>query len=93
MQGGPERVVLDSVCGRAFVVTERGIYYTNAEEGLNLVTLRPFDPKTGKSHQLGRSDRRLATIRGMTVSPDGSTILVSANERWGADLMMVENFR
>ena len=74
-------------------MTKQGIYYANGTSGLEMVTVKLFNPDTGKSQEVGRSDRRLASVRGLTVSPDGSTILVAANERWGSDLMMVENFK
>ena len=53
-------------------------------------TLRFLDFATGRSHEL-------ATVhhlgRGLTVSPDGRTILYTVRKPPSADLMLIENFR
>jgi hypothetical protein len=49
------------------------------------------DPVTGKGRLLGTLDG--AECNGLSVSPDGKTILFTKAVSWGADLMMIENFR
>ena len=92
LRGGPERQVVDSVCLRSFVVSERGIYYISNPGNPDIV-VQLLDPATGKSMVLWKGDRRLYLHQGLSVSPDGKTILISAATNAGADLMLVEGFR
>jgi len=100
--GGEERRVFDSVSRMQYVVRDEGIYYfspaggsTNATLPWGTVidrgdTLRFLDFATGRS-------RELATVhhlgRGLTVSPDGKTILYTVRKPPNTDLMLIENFR
>ncbi len=99
---GEERQVVDSVTRSQYVVKEDGIYYftpVGGSGGMALPggtviergdTLRFLDFATGRS-------RELATVhhlgRGLTVSPDGKTILYGVWKPTSADLMVIENFR
>jgi hypothetical protein len=49
VQGGAECMVLDPVCGRAFTVTRRGIYYIDGPSRAGMITVRLFDPAIGVS--------------------------------------------
>jgi hypothetical protein len=57
---------------------------------------------TGRDRLLGKLEpksatpqarQRLNVVYGLTVSPDGKTILYTKLENLGSDLMMIENFR
>ena len=51
-----------------------------------------LDPVTGRDRLLGKLDQA-SSENGLTVSPDGKTILYVKVENQGSDLMMIENFR
>ena len=91
MAGGQERQVLESVFLLSFVIAKNGIYHVVERGSQRSFQIRLLDPATGK-------DRLLHTVelwpwQGLTVSPDGKTILYSAVATDNEDLMMVENFR
>jgi hypothetical protein len=92
LAGGPEKIVVEPVCYRNFAVTLRGIYYISGSTEDPRSTVRLLDPATGKSTVLGESNGRYLG-QGLTVSPDGKTILLSASTQTGADLYLVDNFR
>ena len=93
LDGGPERQVIESVCWRGFVVTDRGIYHLSGNPNAREYAVQLLDPATGRSTLVGRIEGRLYLNLGLAVSPDGKTILFSASTQAGADLMLVENFR
>jgi eukaryotic-like serine/threonine-protein kinase len=85
--GGPERQLVE--CVSDFVVGSGGIYYS----GCQGVPETPFflrDPATGRERLLGKPG---SPAGGLTVSPDGKTILFTRSVGEGTDLMMIENFR
>lgn len=49
-----------------------------------------LDAATGRDRLLGRVE---SPDEGLTVSPDGKTILYTRRVREGSDLMMIEDFR
>jgi hypothetical protein len=91
-QGGPEKTVADTVCFRAFAVTPQGLYYVSGSAQDPEFTVRFLDPRTGESTVLGESKGRYLG-QGLTVSPNGKTILLSASTQTGADLYLVDDFR
>lgn len=50
----------------------------------------PAGPATARDRFLGRLEN---WARGITVSPDGKTILYSKEMAAGSDLVLIENFR
>ena len=90
--GGPERKIVDSACGRGFAVTEHGLYYTDGTEKDGVLKVYVYDPATGTTHVVDRTDQKLYGFYTLTVSPNG-TILVTASAQTGADLFLVENFQ
>ncbi len=50
-----------------------------------------LDPAIGEDRLLGTLEQ--VALLGLTVSPDGKTILYSKLENQGSELMMIENFR
>ena len=81
----------DSVVYRAFTVTRDGIYFIRPGQKDRPNELRLLDPSTLTSRVLSLLDRSRG--EGLTVSPDGKTILYSRWKESNADLMLVENFR
>ncbi|MGD0670033.1 MAG: protein kinase [Bryobacteraceae bacterium] len=87
--GGQPVKVLDGVIQRAFTVLEKGIYYINQPAGD--ARLQFYDFGTGRSTIVARNLGDVGL--GLTVSPDGHTILFSRMISPVGDLMLVENFR
>jgi Tol biopolymer transport system component len=92
LAGGPERRVLECVPGRGFAVGPGGVYHLGCGADPRGVPLYLLDPATGQDRLLGKLEQALP-ISGLTVSPDGKTILYVKLENKGSDLMMIENFR
>jgi hypothetical protein len=91
VNGGPERKVLDNTgrC-RDFAVFEDGIYYCGRSERFKIPLLfHQFS--SGTSRLISTLEERL--FSGLTVSPDRKTILYTRSATYGADLMLIENFR
>ncbi len=93
ISGGPERQVVDSVCGRGFAVTRSGIFYTSGPDRDGRVAVRLLDPATGGSREVARADGPFYGYVHLAVSPDMRTILLAASRTTQADLYLVENFR
>ena len=89
--GGEERQVLDSVRARAFTVTERGVYFISRLDADGRAILRFFDSSTGRNTLIANIGK--ATGLGLSLSPDGRTILYTQVDREGSDLMLVPDFR
>jgi Tol biopolymer transport system component len=90
LAGGAEWKVLDSVCGRSFVVVEDGIYHIAGPDDHGAHSLQFFDFATAKSRVVTRIDSSPSI--GLTVSPDRKTILFTATKPINYDLMLVDNF-
>jgi Tol biopolymer transport system component len=91
--GGAEGQVVDCVRDWSFAVGSGGVYHLgcSANPRAGPAPLYVLDPATGRDRLLGTLD---AAGGGMTVSPDGKTILYSKRlAAGGSDLMMIENFR
>ena len=87
LSGGPERLI--GPCVYRFGVAPAGPYTQQCSDGSE-VPLVVLDPATGRDRLLGKLDRAAG---GVTVSPDGRTILYTRAVGEGTDLMMIENFR
>jgi serine/threonine protein kinase len=93
--GGMEKPVLESIALRvgSFIVVKNGIYYvcqTGARRSGPL-EFRFLEFSTAKSRVLVRFNAESG--QGLTVSPDGKTMLYTVNAGGNRDLMQVENFR
>jgi serine/threonine protein kinase len=87
--GGQPMKVLDGVIQRAFTVLEKGIYYIDQPAGD--ARLQFYDFGARRSTTVARN---LGDVgQGLTVSPDGRTILYLRIDSPVNDLMLVENFR
>jgi serine/threonine protein kinase len=87
--GGPEREV--AKCVASFAVGPAGLYSLECPDAPPQASLFVRDPATGQGRLLGKLER--AVPAGLTVSPDGKTILFAKLSAEGSDLMMIENFR
>lgn len=97
LNGAAGQEVVPSVCMRSFTVTERGVYYIGgvAAPGVSAqqYDIKLWDPGTRVSTTVMTSKRDLFLGQGLTVSPNGKTIFMSASTHTGADLYLVEGFR
>jgi len=90
LDGGPERQVLDCVTNWGWAVGPAGVYHLGCEADPRAVPLSLLDPATGRDRLLGTLERGDG---GITVSPDGKTVLYVKSIGEGSDLMLIENFR
>ena len=90
----PERVA-DRVRGRSFTVTQRGVYFMRREaEGDDLsYSICFLDLSTRAETVVATLPAGVRPWVGLTVSPDGRTLLYDRWDQSGSDLMPVENFR
>ena len=89
--GGEENLVVSEVGGRAFEVVEEGMYFI-AEHGPDgLHSIRFFDFATQETTVVLAGVERPSS--GLTVSPDGKSILYAKADAFNNDIMLVENFR
>ena len=87
--GGQPVKVLEGVVQLDFTVFDRGIYYI--DQPADEARLQFYSLATGRSTTVARN---LGDIgQGLTVSPDGRTILYPRMDSPVNDLMLVENFR
>jgi Tol biopolymer transport system component len=89
LAGGPERRILECVPLKGFAVGPGGVYHFGCTADPRAAPLYLLDPATGRERLLGKLEQGI----GLTVSPDGKTILYEKVENQGSDLMMIENFR
>ena len=88
--GGPERQVVACVPRFGFAVGPSGVYHLGCQADESGRPLYRLDPSTGQSRLLGTLE---GAGSGITVSPDGRTILYMKQAGEGSDVMMIENFR
>jgi Tol biopolymer transport system component len=87
--GGDETRVIESVGQRQFAVAADGIYCIRVtEQGRRL---QFFDFASGKLRDLAPVDH--PTGLGLTVSPDGRSLMYTQLDQVGSDLMLIENFK
>ncbi len=90
LSGGKERLVLDSVCARAFAVARDGIYYLACSDGGNSINFRRF--ATNQNEEIVPLKEAVDGM-GLAVSPDRKTFLFTVWARNGSNVMVVDNFR
>jgi hypothetical protein len=90
LAGGAERKVRDSVARQAFDVVSGGLYYLTRLDEKGACSLELLDFATGRTRVLSKIDR---AGPGLSVSPDGKTVLFTALKPFDNDLMLIENFR
>jgi hypothetical protein len=87
--GGDPVKVLEGVVMRASAVVPAGIYYLDRPERTSRLQFFDFATRVSTTIAGNLGDARL----GLSVSPDGSSILYTRLDASGDDLMLVENFR
>jgi Tol biopolymer transport system component len=89
LAGGTERQIV--ACATDFAVGQGGVYYVECPSAQTPEpSLVLWDPATGRERPLGKLGPSGA---GLTVSPDGRTILYAKQVGSGTDLMLIEGFR
>jgi Tol biopolymer transport system component len=92
LAGGDETRVLEGLSNRlSYAVTKDGIYYTQARSALDRLSLEFLDLRSGRVRHLLTTNGRM--FIGVTLSPDGRSLLWSQVDAHGADLMLVEGVR
>jgi Tol biopolymer transport system component len=92
LPSGQARQLIGCVKNSAFGVGSRGVYYVPCDPTSDPLVY-VLDPKTGRTARLGRLDGLAERPLGLSVSPDGNTIVYPRQVLSRADLMLIENFR
>jgi eukaryotic-like serine/threonine-protein kinase len=91
LSGGAERELLDWVSARAFFPVDDGIYYIGRRGDNGQYPLQFFQFSSQTSQALTNIDGAISV--GLSVSPDRTAILFTKSVKFGANLMMIENFQ
>ena len=93
VEGGEEEQVLESSFGGIYEVVEDGVYFvppSTPQDGFSVAFLRFA---TGTVEHVMSLEGQPPLGMGLSVSPDGRSILYSQAEDYQSDIMLVENFR
>jgi Tol biopolymer transport system component/DNA-binding winged helix-turn-helix (wHTH) protein len=92
LANGDARQLVACVRNSAFGVGPEGVYYVPCDPTSD-ATVHVLDLKTGGTRRLGTLDGLMERPLGLSVSPDGETIVYPRKGQSTADLMLIENFR
>jgi hypothetical protein len=87
IRSGEEEVVWPGKVFR-FALTDDGIFFTT--QGTNNALIQFYDLVTGEVNNVFTGG---PTIGGLSISPDGRSLVFHQLAQSGSDLMLVENFR
>jgi hypothetical protein len=90
VEGGPETRVVADVSRYNYAVTDKGVYFATDATRDRSASIQFLNFATGMTTQIVKVEKPLEL--GLTVSPDGQTLLYSQIDSSGRDLMLVENF-
>ncbi len=95
INGGPETLVYDFQernYSRMWLVTNEGLYFAVTASPTR-TNIKLFDPTSGTVKAVAGIDSALRnSVSGLTLSPDGKSLLFPVLTQRGSDLMMIENF-
>jgi Tol biopolymer transport system component len=91
LSGGEERQVLPYIYNKSFVPVADGIYYIGRRSDAGYYSLDFFQFSSAVSRLVVKIEGGVSS--GLSVSPDGKTILFTKSVSVAADLMMIENFQ
>ena len=91
VSGGEESQVFPSVARDAFCLVKEGIYFIPGPGADRKFSIQFLSFATGKVKTVAPMSAPPA--EGLSVSPDGRSLLFSQFDEVGSDLMLVENFR
>jgi Tol biopolymer transport system component/DNA-binding winged helix-turn-helix (wHTH) protein len=91
LTGGAAHQLVPCIRGAAFGVGPLGVYYVPCDPSPN-PSVHVLDLKTSRDRRLGTLDG-IETGGGLSVSPDGRTIVYQKLTIQNADLMLIDNFR
>jgi eukaryotic-like serine/threonine-protein kinase len=92
LAGGPARQLVACVKNSAFGVGLEGVYYVPCDASAD-PPVHVLDLKTGRDRRFGTLDKLNYRPLGLSVSPDGRTIVYPRLTYRNSDLMLIENFR
>ena len=90
LDGSGETKLVDQIVGRAFTVTRDHLFYLRWEEG-SRASLRSYTLATGVDRLIVRTPRQVSN--GLSISPDGTTAILTQVDSEGSDIVMVDRFR
>ena len=90
VEGGEERQIVTDVYRVNYAVTNKGIYFTPRDQRDGTSSVQFFNFATGAATLIVKVPKPLDL--GLTVSPDGRTLLYSQVDYTGSNLMLVEDF-
>ena len=91
LSGGEESQVLPSVPWRAFSLVNEGIYFIPEPGADRKSSIQFLSFATAKVKTVAPMSG--SPLEGLSVSPDGRSLLFSQLDEASSDLMLVENFR
>ena len=93
--GGEEEFVVQPVRTGGWAVTEKGILFGDySRSGDSQVPVKLWNPRTGRVEQTRTLEHAgVYGAPGFCATRDGNRILYARRVRYGADLMLVDNFR
>lgn len=92
LTGGEARQLVTCVWWSAFGVGPQGVYYVPCDPSAD-PPVHVLDLETGRDRRLGMLEKLTERPLGLSVSPDGQTIVYPRVTSENADLMLIENFR
>ena len=88
---GVDREILPAMWERAFAIARDGVYYVPlpGPDGRFTIQFHSFESNVSRVITTAANPM----TRPLSLAPDGSFVLHSQLDRWGQDLMLLENFR
>jgi eukaryotic-like serine/threonine-protein kinase len=90
VEGGEETRVLPDVYRVNYAVTDKGIYFTPRAGPDGTSSVQFFNFATGAITPIVKKTKPIEL--GLTVSPDGRTLLYSQTDQTSSNIMLIENF-